>query len=220
MITLQAKIRQENDKTEKLREAELIPAVLYGPNIKKNLRLQVNAKEFLKAFKEAGETSFISLEASGGEKTQSFSVLIHDVQRDPLNLSFRHVDFYQPSSTKEIKVKVPLVFEGESPAVRNLTGTLVKNIQEVEVRALPQKLPHEIKVSLEALDETGKTIVIKDLKLPEGVRVLKNPEEIVAQVQAPEKIEEELEKSVEEKVEEVKTVEKEEKDKEHEEPQK
>jgi large subunit ribosomal protein L25 len=220
MITLRAKTRQEKDKTEKLREAELIPAVLYGPNIKKNLGLQVSAKEFPKVFKEAGKTSFVELEVSGGEKPQSFSVLIHEVQKNPLDLSFSHIDFYQPSSTREIKVKVPLVFEGESPAVKNLTGTLVKNIQEVEVKALPQKLPHEIRVKLESLDEIGKTIVIKDLNLPEGVRVMKDLEEIVAQIQAPEKIEEELEKPVEEKVEEVKTVEKEEKEKEPEEPQK
>ena len=107
---------------------------------------------------------------------------------------------------------MPLVFEGESEAVKSLGGTLVKNIQEIQVQALPQNLPHEIKVDLKALDELGKTILIKDLIVADNVKILKHPEEIVAQTMAAEKIEEELARPVEEKIEEVKVVEKEKKE--------
>jgi len=64
---------------------------------------------------------------------------------------------------------------------------------------------------LSPLEELGQTILIKDLKLPVGVKLTKHPEEIVVQVLEPEKIEEELAKPTEEKVEEVKVVEKPEK---------
>jgi len=189
-----------------------LPAVLYGPGLK-NLNLEIDSRDFIAVFQEAGRTSFLQLEVEQGSKKPSvFLVLVHDIQKDPLSLALSHVDFYQPSSTKEIKVKVPLVFEGESEAVKSLGGTLVKNIQEIQVQALPQNLPHEIKVDLKALDELGKTILIKDLIVADNVKILKHPEEIVAQTMAAEKIEEELARPVEEKIEEVKVVEKEKKE--------
>ena len=86
-------------------------------------------------------------------------------------------------------------------------GTLIKEIQELEVKALPEKLPHEIKVNIENLKTFEDEILIKDLKLPEGVKIQREPDEIVAVVTPPEKVEEELEKPIEEKVEEVEKVE-------------
>ncbi|OHA62416.1 MAG: hypothetical protein A2117_01170 [Candidatus Wildermuthbacteria bacterium GWA2_46_15] len=217
MLVIKARIRSLLGKdVRKLREKDRLPAVLYGPGLKENFHLDIDTKEFIKVFQETGRSSFLQLEVEkdGNAKPVVFLVLVHDIQKDPLSLSLSHVDFYQPSSTKEIKVRVPLSFEGEARAVKSLGGTLVKNIQEVQVQALPQNLPHEIVVSLDTLDELGKTILIKDLQLPPGVKIIKNPEEIVVQVMESEKIEEELEKPVEEKVEEVKVIEKEKKEEE------
>ena len=217
MLVIKARIRSLLGKdVRKLREKDRLPAVLYGPGLKENFHLDIDTKEFIKVFQETGRSSFLQLEVEkdGNAKPVVFLVLVHDIQKDPLSLSLSHVDFYQPSSTKEIKVRVPLAFEGEARAVKSLGGTLVKNIQEVQVQALPQNLPHEIVVSLDTLDELGKTILIKDLQLPPGVKIIKNPEEIVVQVMESEKIEEELEKPVEEKVEEVKVIEKEKKEEE------
>lgn len=216
MLTLKAKTRSIlGRKTEDLRQKGLLPAVLYGPGFK-NLNLEIDAKEFVNVFQETGRTSFLRLEVDdkSAKKPRAFLVLVHNLQKDPLTLAISHIDFYQPLSTKEIKVMVPLVFDLEAPAVKNLGGTLLKNIQEIQVQALPQNLPHEIKVDLSSLDELGKTILVKDLQVPQGAKMLKHPEEIVAQVMAAEKIEEELEKPVEEKIEEVKVVEKEKKEKE------
>ncbi len=217
MITLKAKTRiQTGEQVRKLRERGKLPAVLYGPGIKQNLNLEIDSKEFVRVFQETGRTSFVQLEVEKREgedkKPLSFLALIHDLQKDPLTLTITHVDFYQPLSTKEIKVMVPLVFEGEALAVKNLGGTLVKNIQEVQVQALPQNLPHEIRVDLSPLDEIDKTILVKDLHTNPGVKILKNPEEIVAHVMAAEKIEEELAKPIEEKVEQVEKIEKEKKE--------
>lgn len=202
MLNLSAKIRKEKrKKTKKLRQDDILHAVLYGPKLK-NISLEVNLKEFEKIYKEAGET-LISLDVEGDKKYQ---VLIHDVQYHPLTGKPIHVDFYQPLLTEEVETTVPLIFEGEAPAVKILGGTLVKNISEIEVRALPQKLPKEIKINIEVLKTFEDSILIKDLKLPEGVKTLKNPDEIVALVVPPEKVEEELEKPIEERVEEVERI--------------
>lgn len=217
MLILKVKIRSVHGrKTEDLRKSGCLPAVLYGPGLKKNLDLEVDYKEFVNVFQETGRTSFLQLEVEEPlpKKPSVFLVLVNNIQKDPLTLALSHIDFYQPAATKEIKVKVPLIFEGEAGAVKDFGGTLVKNIQEIQVQALPQNLPHEIKVNLKTLDELEKSILVKDLVVPAGVKILKNPEEIIAQVMPPEEIEEELAKPVEEKIDQVGTVEKEKKEKE------
>ncbi len=203
MLTLKAKIRKERGrKVRSLREKGVLPGVLYGNKIE-NTPLEVDLKEFEKTYKEAGESSLVSLDL---DKKQ-FSVLIHILELDPVSQTPIHVDFYQPKLDEEIEVEVPLIFEGESLAIKDLSGTLIKNIHELEVKALPLKLPHEIKVSIEKLKTFDDEILVKDLILPEGVKAVKDPKEIVALVTPPEKVEEELEKPVEEKVEEVEKVE-------------
>ena len=218
MLSISAKIRKEvGRKTKALRKKGVLPAVLYGPKIK-NLVLEVDSKEFEKIFKEAGESSLVTLEVEGEKK--NFMVLIHDVTRDPLSSDFLHVDFYQPALDKEIEVHVPIVFEGEAPAVKALSGTLVKSISEVEVRALPQNLPKEIKVNVNNLKGFEDNICIKDLKLDKEVKISRNPEDIIAHVVPPARVEEELEKPIEEKVEDVEKIEKEKKEGEPEEEKK
>ena len=202
MISLSAKIRKNSGKKVKaLRKKGVLPAVLYGPKIS-STPLEIDLKEFEKVYKEAGESSLVSLKADSKE----FLVLIYDVARDPLTLAPTHVDFYQPDLEKEVEAKVPIIFEGEAPAIKDLGGTLVRNIAEVEVKALPQKLPKEIRVDVTDLKTFEDRILVKNLSLPEGVKVLKEPDEIVAYVAQPQKVEEELEKPIEEKVEEVERV--------------
>jgi len=204
MLTLPAKIRKTlGKKVKALRERGVLPGVLYGPRIKETLPLEINFKEFEKVYKEAGESTLVSLEIEG-KKTP---VLIHEVKLDPLTGKPIHVDFYQPRLEEEVEVTIPIIFEGEAPAVKELGGTLVKNIHEVEVRALPQNLPHEIKVNMEKLKTFEDDILVKDLPTPKGVKILKELEEVVATVAPPEKVEEELVKPIGEKVEGVEKVE-------------
>jgi len=209
MLTLSAKIRQAvGRKTKTLRQKGILPAVLYGPKIK-NENLEVGLKEFEKVFQEAGESTLISLEVEGKKK---YLVLVHDLSRDFLENTPTHVDFYQPSLTEKIEVKVPIVLEGEAEAVKNLGGTLIKNIAEVIVKALPQGLPKEIKANVSGLKTFEDTVLIKDLQVAEGVEIVRNPQEIVAQVRPLEKVEEELKKPIEEKVEDVEKIVKEKKE--------
>jgi len=213
MLNLKAKKRElAGEKVKKLRRQGILPGVLYGPKIE-NISIELDLKEFEKIYKEAGESSLISLQVVPSKNSgqgKEFSVLIHEVKKDPLKGNIIHVDFYQPILTEEVEASVPIVFEGEALAVKELGGTLIKEIQELEVKALPQNLPHEIKVNVERLKSFEDEILIKDLKLPQGVKIDREPNEIVAIVVPPEKVEEELEKPIEEKVEEVEEVEKEE----------
>jgi len=191
MNILEAKTR------EKAIEPGMVPAVLYGPGLD-NILLQVDKKIFDKVFKEAGET-LISLKV--GDKT--YSVLIYDVQKHPFTSELVHVDFYQPNLKEEVETEVPLEIEGEAPAVKNLGGTMITNVKELSIKALPKDLPSKIKVDVSGLQTFDDFVLAKDIKLPRGVTMLANPEEIVVQVVEPEKVEEELAVPVEEKLPEV-----------------
>lgn len=196
-------------KVNALRDSGRIPAIVYGHKTK-NLSLDVDAKDFQKVYSQAGVNSLIELDIGESKKT----VLIHDYQRDPVTDKFIHVDFFEISAKEEVEVKVPLVFEGVALAVKDLGGTLVKNISELHVKALPQNLPHEIKVDISKLNNFGDHILIKDLVLPANIKISAKPDEIVVSAAAPAKVEEELAKEIEEKVEDVEKVEKEKKEEE------
>ncbi len=203
---LTVKIRETlGKKVKTLREKGIIPAVLYGEKIKA-ISLEVNYKDFEKIYEEAGESTVIKLKVqSPKSKVADKNVLIYDVVRDPVSDKFIHIDFYEVRMDRLITTEVPLVFEGEAPAVKNLEGILVKNITEVEVEALPVNLPHEINVDISVLNTFDDLIHIKDLKVPEGVKILAEPEEVIVSVVPPRSEEElkALEEKVEEKVEEV-----------------
>jgi len=208
MINLSAKTRKNGPKNaNEAREKGLLPAVLYGPKVKSQ-PIEVDLKEFQKAYQEAGESSLISLKLD----KQEYLVLIQDLQTDSVLGKPIHVDFYQPNLEKKIEASIPIILEGEPPAIKNLGGTLYKNLSEVYVKALPQDLPKEIKIDISNLNTFEDHIKIKDLKVADGVEILGEPEEIVVSVSAPEKVEEELAKPVEEKVEEVSKIEKEKKE--------
>lgn len=212
MIILKAKIRKDfGRKTRSSKKSEKIPAIIYGSGIK-NIPIEVNYEEFKKVFDQTGESSLVNLEIEDEKKGRP--VLIHEIQRNPVSGKFIHIDFYQASLKQEIEVAIPLVFEGIALAVKDLGGTLVKEIQEIKVKALPQNLPHDIKVDISSLKTFDDEILVKDLKVPAEVKISKNPDEIVAKVVPPTKVEEELEKPIEEKVEDVEKVEKEKKSKE------
>jgi large subunit ribosomal protein L25 len=215
MFNLNGKIRNDfGRKLKSIRKQGVIPAVVYGPG-EKNISIEVDEKDFKKIFVKAGESSLINLlveksDSEGGRSIKK-SVLIHEIQKDPISEKIIHVDFFQPSLKDEVEVSIPLVFEGTAPAEKDLGGTLIKNILEVEIKALPQDLPHEIKVSISSLNTFQDHILIKDLVLPLGVKILKKPEEIVVSVLPPRKVEEELAVPIEEKVEDVEKVVKEKK---------
>lgn len=198
MFELSAKIRKPDENTNTLREQGFLPAVLYGNSIE-NLSLTVGLREFEKIYKDAGRSSLISLTA--GDK--KFSVLVHALQKHALTGDFIHVDFYQPSLTEETIAKIPLEFVGVSLAEKDLGGTIVKDIQELEVKALPQNLPSKIQVDITSLETFDNNILVKDIKVPENVKIVKEPDEVVVSVSAPTNVDEELEKPIEEGVEEV-----------------
>ncbi len=188
-LELKAQNRKETGKQiSKLRTQGLIPAVLYGKKIQ-NINLSVNAGEFEKLLKKAGESTLVELFTEDNKK---HSVIIHDVQYHFLKSHPIHVDFYEVSMTEKLKATVALEFTGESKAVKMQGGVLMKLLSDVEVECLPADLPHSITVDISKLDNLNDAVHIKDLVIPAKVKVLAPGEEIVAKVQPPRSVEAEL----------------------------
>jgi large subunit ribosomal protein L25 len=153
-------------KVRTLRKEGLIPAEIYGHGVK-NVHISVPAKEFGKVFKDAGETTVITLHV-GKEK---HAAMIHEVLRDRILGTIVHVDFHEVRMDEKIRAHVPVEFVGESPAVKEFAAVINKPIAEIEVEAFPQDIPHAFVVDLAVLDVIDKSIYVKDLVVPKGVTI-------------------------------------------------
>jgi large subunit ribosomal protein L25 len=193
--------KRGDDKAKKIRNDKKIPAVIYGSDFE-NLAISVDQLEFNKVFEEAGESSLINLNIDDNKMEK---VLVQDTQKDPVTLNVTHVDFYKVNMKEKIKTAVPIVEVGDAPAIVDLEGTLVTNKDEVEVECLPADLIPEIEVDLSVLKTFDDTIHVSDLKVPAGIEILDDPEEVVFLIQPPRSDEElaELEEEVKEDVESV-----------------
>lgn len=195
MLELKAKPRSIlGKKVKNLRREDFLPAVVYGAGVD-SLPIVVPYTDFERVYRKAGESSLLKLNLDGKVR----AVLIHDVSRDPLRGSFLHADFYAVRMDRPLSVRVPFEFIGESPAVKNEHGILVKVMHEIEIEALPHDLPSHIQVDLSKLNSLESKIFVKDLILPPGVKAVAEADEIVVLVETPRSEEElaELEKSPE-----------------------
>ncbi|MDQ5943533.1 MAG: large subunit ribosomal protein [Patescibacteria group bacterium] len=175
-----------------------LPAIVYGQE-KDNEPIFLNAHEFSRVFSQAGQNTIIELKI---DQDKSSNVLIQDIARHPVTNDITHADLLRLNMSQSIRAQIPLSFVGESSAVYQLEGTLLTNIEEVEVETLPAKLPSNIEVDISELDDFEKTIHIKDLDIPEGVELLVDPDELVCKVEPP-RSQEEIDALDEEIVEEI-----------------
>ena len=180
MLALKAERRDIHIKPETIRKAGKIPAVFYGKK-EASTPIAITKIDFLKVWKEAGESSVVILETPEGEKES----LIQDVDLDPITNVPRHADFYIFEKGHKVEVELQINFVGTAPAVKNLGGMLVKVLHELKVEAMPKDLPHNIDVDVSILANFGDQIVAQDIALPSGVELKEQPEEVVVLVSAP-----------------------------------
>lgn len=187
-LTLKATPRELLGKKVKiLRWENQIPAVCYGRKIKP-IPLTINKRELQQIAREAGESTIINLEIP---KQKSLKVIIRDLQRHPVSEEIIHADLFNIDMSQELQTEIPLEFVGTPPAVEELEGNLITNKDAVKVECLPDKLVSKIEVNVSILKTFEDLIHIKDLIIPEGIKVLDEGEDVVVQVTPP-RSEEEL----------------------------
>ncbi len=176
-IILKGEIRDPKKKLTEIRAEGFIPAVYYGhKQASTPVVFPLNA--FIKVWKQAGESSVVVIEMPKGK----VNALIQEVQVDPVKGTPIHADFYVIEKGHEVTVHTPIEFVGVSGAVKSLIGNLVKVLHEIEVKALPENLPHNVVVDISSLVTIDGQITAGDIVLPKGVTLVTNPTDVVAAI--------------------------------------
>jgi large subunit ribosomal protein L25 len=178
MLSLDIQKRDMKVGAEKIRKTGQIPAIFYGPK-ETSTAITVDSIAFKKIWKQAGESSVIILKDNAGNEHES---LIHDIDIHPLSGEPRHADFYVIEKGKKVEVALPLIFEGVSPAVKDLAGILVKVRRTIDIEAAPRDLPQNIIVDISKLTELTSVILAKDLPVPTGVEIKIGLDEVIASI--------------------------------------
>lgn len=174
-LKLKAEIRKVlGRKVKTLRKEGLIPANIFGKKVD-SLAVSINLKEFETLFKEAGETSLVNLEIG----KDSRSVLVRNIQVHPVDSSILHVDFQEVNLKEKIEAQVPVEIVGEAPAEKQGLGTLVQQMDEIKVEALPTDLPEKFEVNVDGLTEVNQSIFVKDIKVDSSKVEIKDDGELI-----------------------------------------
>lgn len=180
-------------KVKKLRASQTTPVHLYGPGAS-SMSLQCDSKTLLKVLSRIGMTAPVSITV--GELPDQQLAFAREIQWHPIKNEVLHVDFMRVDVNKRITGGVPIVLIGEAPAARITRGSVVLQLRELEIEALPLEMPPDVKANLEALVEIDDVIRAKDLELASKITLITDPERVIARFEIareePAQVEEEI----------------------------
>ncbi len=160
-----------------LRDAERVPGVIYGQKME---ALSVSMDRKLLG---------IALHAAGGRIIEleipdqaQLHVLAHEIQRHPVKHNILHVDFLAVSMTEKVRMDVAVVTAGRGPILESPDAVLVRNLDAVEIECLPGDIPEHLVADLTRLLTIDDEILVKDLAVPAGVKILTDGSHVVYSV--------------------------------------
>ena len=199
MEKLKLKVELKNDSgkefNKKLRKEGIVPGVFYSPHDEKNLLLKVKREDFLKLY-SVKKRGIINLEINDGQKSFDRLAIIKDVQYNPLKKQLLHIDFYGVTLKEKLTIEVGIELTGEPIGVKD-GGILDIELREIEIECLPHQVPESLSADISHLN-INDHLTVSELNIPKGIKVLEDPDRIVAAVFPPTKIEEVVEEEEEE----------------------
>jgi large subunit ribosomal protein L25 len=177
-MQIKASLRQPMGKRSRrlLREGKL-PAIVYGHNTEAT-PITLDKLEFQKVFVKSGRTHLIDLAIDG----RTDKVLVREIQTHPRRLGPIHVDFYQVNLQEKIEVEVPVHLIGESAAVKRGDGDILQPMHSVRVECLPSDIPEAFEIDITPLEEIDMELRVSELKVPAGVTVLDEPDQLLVKI--------------------------------------
>jgi len=176
-VVLSAKKREARGSAEarRIRRSGRIPAVLYGRS-GNSVTLDLDALEFSRSVRNISESTIVKVDVDG----KAYDAFVKDTQRNIVDGNILHVDFYEVESGVAVRVRVSLHLSGNPIGVRE-GGMLETPLHEIEVECLPKDLPERIEVDISEL-RGNQSLHVRDIPLAEGIRLLSNPDLVVALV--------------------------------------
>lgn len=179
-MELRADKRETTGKaTRRLRRQGRLPAVVYGQRAVTSVELDTH--EFQRVFARSGKTQLIDLVVGSGRPSK---VLVKEVQISPRYNTLLHVDFHQVSLRERLQVDVPVSVTGEAEPVRGGEADVLQVLHSIRVECVPTRIPEFIEVDISDLAEVDAAIRLSDLRLPEGVSVVGDPDEVIVKLAA------------------------------------
>ena len=169
-------------KVKQLRREGIVSVHIYGSDIEP-MSLQSDAKTLRRLLPRVGSNIPLSVDVEGLEGENI--CFVREVQRHPVSEDVLHVDFLRVDVSQPITAEVPIIVTGNSPAVRQMGGTLLQPILSVQIESLPMNVPASAEVDISGLDDFEKGLYVSDLSLPSNVTVLTDTEQLIARVGAP-----------------------------------
>jgi large subunit ribosomal protein L25 len=180
-MSIQVEKREKTGKggSRQARMRGQIPAVVYGSG-KDSVPVQVDRKTFLDLMKKAGSENpifLLKLSDTGQER----HAMIRDMQKNPLSRQVIHIDFQRIDMTHKVRVTIPVELVGTAYGVKVEGGLIDFVVREVHAECLPGDIPNHLEMNVTEL-HAGQHAAAKDLKLPEGVTLLDDPERVILSV--------------------------------------
>ena len=169
-------------KVKQLRRAGIIPVHLYGPD-SESRSLQCQSQKLIQVLAVAGGNTAIEVSIQGESGSQL--AFAREIQWEPMRDTILHVDFLLADINRPVTAQVPIILTGESPGARSVGGSIVHQLRQLEVQALPLEMPGQVEVDLGVLIEAEAVIRVSDLDLPSNVTLLTDSEELVVRIELP-----------------------------------
>ena len=169
-------------KVRRLRREGVLPANVYGRGVD-STAIQLDGRDFRRAIRQAGIRSMFELAIEG--EPEARHVLVRGLDREGGTGDPIHVDFYQVDLNNPIQTTIAIRLIGVAPAVTDLGGTLLQNLETVAIRCLPLDIPEAIELDVSSLESFELSLNVGDLNVPAGVEVLVASDIGVATVDAP-----------------------------------
>ena len=169
-------------RSKRLRREGVLPGNIYGRGLD-SVAVQLPRREAESLLSAHGLNSLLELSVEGEKGHRP--VIVRQVQRHPLSREILHLDFYQVDLARTIQANVPVTLIGEAPAVHTYQGILITGLDHVLVEALPAEIPSHIELSVDFLEELDAQLTVADLVVEDGVRIMTDPEVMLARIARP-----------------------------------
>lgn len=176
-------------KVKRLRQQGVIPVHLYGPGVDPQ-PLQCETTKLVDVLVRAGGNTAVTVTVQGGQETHL--AFAREIQWDPRRDDILHVDFLAVDASRPVSAQVPITLIGESPGARTAGGTVMQQLRDLNVEALPLEVPRELELDLTMLTQPDGVLRAADIVIPGNVTLLTDPEDVVVRIEVLRAVEEEV----------------------------